>query len=101
MFLDLDEDVKIARRTAAMWADGLLDEVRYLESLGLREAIAEAPANLRANAALANLAEGIQGLVTHMRSEQQLIRDWVEGQAADQKELRRLMENLLREKDGA
>ena len=32
--------------------------------------------------AMANLAEGIQGLVQHMRTEQQMIRDWVEAQAA-------------------
>jgi membrane associated rhomboid family serine protease len=64
----------------------------------LREAIAEGPSNQRASAAMANLAEGIQGLVTHMRSEQQLIRDWVETQAGEQKEVRRLLEQMLRER---
>ncbi len=33
-------------------------------------------------AAIANLAEGIQALVGHMRTEQQQIRDWVDAQAA-------------------
>ncbi len=47
---------------------------------------------------MANLAEGIQGLVTHMRSEQQVVRDWMQAQATDQKELRRLLEQVLREK---
>jgi len=52
-------------------------------------------ANSRAAAqAMANLAEGIQGLVQHMRSEQQLIRDWVEAQAAREKDLKRLIERL-------
>ena len=37
---------------------------------------------------MANLAEGIQGLVQHMRAEQQMIRDWVEAQAAREKELK-------------
>lgn len=64
----------------------------------LREAIAEGPSNQRASAAMANLAEGIQGLVTHMRSEQQLVRDWVEAQAGEQKEVRRLLEQVLRER---
>jgi membrane associated rhomboid family serine protease len=64
----------------------------------LREAISEGPSNQRASAAMANLAEGIQGLVTHMRSEQQLIRDWVETQAGEQKEVRRLLEQMLRER---
>jgi hypothetical protein len=35
----------------------------------------------RTSAALANLAEGIQGLVKSMRSEQQMMRDWVEKKA--------------------
>ena len=47
---------------------------------------------------MANLAEGIQGLVTHMRSEQQMIRDWVEAQAGDQREIRKLLEQMLRER---
>jgi hypothetical protein len=38
-----------------------------------------------ATAAMAQLAEGIQGLVQHMRSEQQMIRDWVESQAEQQR----------------
>ncbi|MFD0915144.1 flagellar motor protein MotA [Pseudahrensia aquimaris] len=57
----------------------------------------------RTNAALANLAEGIQGLVKHMRSEQQLIRDWVETQNASQTEIKRLLEKLnttMSDKDG-
>ncbi len=63
----------------------------------LREAIGDSGSQ-RAGAAMANLAEGIQGLVTHMRSEQQVVRDWMQAQAADQKELRRLLEQVLREK---
>jgi MotA/TolQ/ExbB proton channel family len=47
--------------------------------------------------AIANLAEGIQGLVQHMRSEQQLIRDWVEAQAAQQHDVKRLLERLASE----
>ncbi|MBV8851402.1 MAG: MotA/TolQ/ExbB proton channel family protein [Methylobacteriaceae bacterium] len=47
--------------------------------------------------AIANLAEGIQGLVQHMRSEQQLIRDWVEAQAAQQRDVKRLLERLAEE----
>jgi hypothetical protein len=50
-------------------------------------------------AALANLAEGIQGLVGHMRQEQQLIRDWVEAQATQQEEVRKLLERLARESE--
>src|SRR6478672_370717 len=47
--------------------------------------------------AMANLAEAIQGLVHHMRSEQQMIRDWVDSQAQQHREVRRLLELLVRE----
>lgn len=64
-----------------------------LDRLGA--AMAESGANNRAaTQALASLAEGIQGLVQHMRSEQQLIRDWVEAQAGREKDLKRLLERL-------
>ncbi len=55
----------------------------------------------QATQAMANLAEGIQGLVQHMRSEQQLIRDWVEAQSQREKETRRLLEKLLAERTRA
>ncbi len=48
----------------------------------------------RTGAAIAQLAEGIQGLVGHMREEQQQIRDWVERQAAVQEDIRRLLRRL-------
>ncbi|TGE00269.1 MotA/TolQ/ExbB proton channel family protein [Methylobacterium nonmethylotrophicum] len=48
--------------------------------------------------AMANLAEGIQGLVQHMRAEQQMIRDWVEAQANRERELKQVLERLAREK---
>jgi hypothetical protein len=48
---------------------------------------------------MANLAEGIQGLVNHMRQEQQLIRDWVEAQASQQEEVRKLLQRLARESE--
>ena len=50
--------------------------------------------NQKTVAAMANLAEGIQGLVTNMRSEQQMMRDWVEGQANEQKAMRGTLEKL-------
>jgi hypothetical protein len=61
----------------------------------LSVAMADGASNNRAaTQALANLAEGIQGLVQHMRSEQQMIRDWVEAQATREKDLKRLIERL-------
>jgi uncharacterized protein YidB (DUF937 family) len=46
----------------------------------------------RATTAMATLAEGIQGLVQHMRSEQQVVRSWVETQAEQQREIHDLLE---------
>jgi hypothetical protein len=53
----------------------------------------------RNSAAMASLAEGIQGLVTHMRQEQQLVREWVESQAAQAEDVRRLLRRLLSERE--
>jgi len=63
----------------------------------LREAI-DTNSNKAATAAMANLAEAIQGLVHHMRTEQQMIRDWVDSQAEQHREIRRLLELLTRER---
>ncbi len=48
-------------------------------------------------AAIATLAEGIQALVGHMRSEQQQIRNWVDVQAAQQEDIGKLLRRLLEE----
>jgi uncharacterized protein YneF (UPF0154 family) len=64
----------------------------------LREAIDQTATGKPASAAMANLAEAIQGLVHHMRSEQQMIRDWVDGQAEQQREIKKLLEIMVREK---
>ena len=50
--------------------------------------------NPRIAASMASLAEGISGLVKNMRSEQQLMRDWVEAQASEQKQLRTTLEKI-------
>ena len=44
--------------------------------------------------ALASLADGVHGLVKSMRSEQQMMRDWVDAQARDQKVTRETLERL-------
>jgi hypothetical protein len=45
--------------------------------------------------AMANLAEGIQGMVQHMRKEQQMVRDWMEGQSAQSQALQDTLKKLL------
>jgi len=51
-------------------------------------------------AAIENLAAGIQSLVTNMRAEQQLIRDWVEAQAAREAEIKSVLSALHKAIDG-
>jgi hypothetical protein len=48
-------------------------------------------------AAMANLAEAIQGLVAHMRSEQQMIREWADGQGEQNREIKKLLERIARQ----
>jgi hypothetical protein len=50
----------------------------------------------RANAAMADLAGGIRDLVQHVRSEQQVVRNWVEAQSEQQRELQQLLETISR-----
>jgi hypothetical protein len=45
-------------------------------------------------AAMANLAEGIQGMVQHMRKEQQMVRDWMEAQSTQQQALQETLRRI-------
>ena len=77
-------------------AIGVTGEVRSAIDR-LREAMDQAGSGKAASTAMVNLAEAIQGLVHHMRNEQQMIRDWVDGQAEQQREIKRLLEIMVRE----
>ncbi|TPW27593.1 MotA/TolQ/ExbB proton channel family protein [Pararhizobium mangrovi] len=55
--------------------------------------------NHRTTTAMANLAEGIQGLVKNMRSEQQMLRDWIEAQQEESKALRSTVERLASQRE--
>ena len=63
----------------------------------LRVTLEEGGANRGTTAAMANLAEAIQGLVSHMRTEQQMIREWADGQGEQNREIKRLLERLTRQ----
>src|SRR5437868_3580578 len=63
----------------------------------LKEAIADSGSGRAATAAMASLAEAIHGLVNHMRTEQQMIRDWADAQAHQQREVQRLLERIAHE----
>lgn len=54
----------------------------------------------RVTSAMAHLAESLQGLVTHMRSEQALMKQMIEVQGAQQQEMRRIVDRLDQSLDG-
>jgi hypothetical protein len=63
----------------------------------LRETMLDVRSDKSATTAMANLADAIQGLVNHMRTEQQMIRDWVDSQSEQHRDIRRLLEHLVRD----
>jgi hypothetical protein len=63
----------------------------------LRAAVEDMGSGRAATTAMANLADAIQGLVQHMRSEQQLIREWADGQGEQSREIKRLLERIARQ----
>ena len=63
----------------------------------LRLTLEEGGASRGTTAAMANLAEAIQGLVSHMRTEQQMIREWADGQGEQNREIKKLLERLARQ----
>jgi hypothetical protein len=60
----------------------------------LRLTLEEGGASRGTTAAMANLAEAIQGLVAHMRTEQQMIREWADGQGEQNREIKKLLERI-------
>jgi hypothetical protein len=63
----------------------------------LRTTLEEGGTSRTTTTAMTNLAEAIQGLVTHMRTEQQMIREWADGQGEQNREIKRLLERLARQ----
>jgi hypothetical protein len=86
---DLDSTLPIASPAHATSSEEL-----KLLSERLRAIQESGGSNQRVAAAMANLADGISGLVKNMRSEQQIMRDWVEAQAEEQKAVRATLERL-------
>ena len=63
----------------------------------LRQSVGDVGGNRATTTAMANLAEAIQGLVHHMRAEQQMIRSWADEQAKLNGDLRRFIQQMSRE----
>ncbi|MBC8022941.1 MAG: hypothetical protein H7Y14_07470, partial [Burkholderiales bacterium] len=80
---------------------GLTDEEVGNSSLEIRASVErlarvvqEGGSGRASTAAMANLAEGIQGMVQHMRKEQQMVRDWMEAQSTQQAALQDTLKRL-------
>ncbi|MDQ6436988.1 MotA/TolQ/ExbB proton channel family protein [Mesorhizobium sp. LHD-90] len=87
---DLSSDVAVPSELAR---SGAADELKVLGER-LRALQENGGSNPRVATAMANLADGISGLVKNMRSEQQIMRDWVEAQSQEQKALRTTLDRI-------
>lgn len=63
----------------------------------LRRSIEDGNNNRGTTTAMANLADAIQSLVAHMRSEQEMIREWADGQGEQSREIKKLLEHIARQ----
>jgi hypothetical protein len=96
--LGIDTETQASAGAGAGGALAVSNELRAAIER-LRETMAAGAAgggDKASTTAMANLAEAIQGLVHHMRTEQQMIRDWVDAQGEQHREIRRLLETMAR-----
>ncbi|MBW3097871.1 MotA/TolQ/ExbB proton channel family protein [Pseudohoeflea coraliihabitans] len=84
--LDFDGPVPVT-------GDGKGNDIKQL-SERVQELAQEGGSSRRTTAAMASLAEGIQGLVKNMRSEQQMLRDWIEAQQQESVKMRETLDRL-------
>ncbi|KRA00305.1 flagellar motor protein MotA [Mesorhizobium sp. Root157] len=87
---DLSSDIAVSDGFKAEATDeirALSERLRSLQEAG-------GGSNPRVATAMANLADGISGLVKNMRSEQQIMRDWVEAQSDEQRAMRDTLEKI-------
>ncbi len=82
-----------APAVAKVASTGSAEEMKAISEQLLKMA-QEGGSSQRSTAAMASLAEGIQGLVRNMRTEQQMLRDWIEAQQEESKALRRTLDQL-------
>jgi hypothetical protein len=89
-----DMNFEVAAASGAV--GGSAEDIRaHLESLTRKMQDSSGGAgNSRATAAMATLAEGIQGLVQHMRTDQQAMRDQISQQNQRQEEIARLLRKM-------
>jgi len=87
---DLSSDILTADPSKANTSD----EIRVLTDRLRSMQDNSGGSNQRVATAMANLADGVSGLVKNMRTEQQLMRDWVEAQSEEQRAMRSTLEKI-------
>jgi len=96
-YMELEDHLSAAASDPLM--EGLEADASALGRLARQGDARDPEAARAATTAMASLADGIHGLVKHMRSEQQMIRDWVEAQAEQQRDMRRVLDRLAAERE--
>ncbi|MFO1136067.1 MAG: MotA/TolQ/ExbB proton channel family protein [Rhodoblastus sp.] len=97
-YIELEDRVSAAAvDVSAAAAAGLSPDLRA--TLERVSSASDSSGQRAASAAMANLADGVQALVKHMRAEQQMIRDWVEQQAGQNREIKKALDRLVEERE--
>jgi hypothetical protein len=100
-YLDLEDWLSTTVRDLEVASHPASDGVRsqdFMQAIDrLKEALTDGGSSKASTAAMASLAEAIHGLVNHMRTEQQMIRDWADAQAIQQREVQRLLAQIAHE----
>jgi hypothetical protein len=100
-YLDLEDWLSTTVRDLEVASHPGGDGVRsqdFMQAIDrLKEALTDGGSSKASTAAMASLAEAIHGLVNHMRTEQQMIRDWADAQAIQQREVQRLLAQIAHE----
>ncbi|RST88238.1 flagellar motor protein MotA [Aquibium carbonis] len=86
---DLDSDAPVLDASRSSTSEEMRRMAEQLRSISETGGSSQ-----RVATSMANLAEGISGLVKNMRSEQQMMRDWVEAQAEEQRATREVLESI-------
>ena len=95
-YTDLEDWLASTVREYGDGGSGLGGELQHAMER-IRTVLEESGGGRSTTAAMANLAEAIQGLVAHMRTEQQMIREWADGQGEQNREIKKLLERIARQ----
>jgi hypothetical protein len=96
-YVELEDRMSVGAVGSALASEDVSPDLRT--TLDRISAAADATGSRAAASAMSNLADGVQALVQHMRTEQQMIRNWVEQQAEQNREIKKALDRLAAEKE--